>query len=308
MREDNIKTENLLNLAREMECKVIYDEPLYSHCTFKIGGKCYAMVEVSSEDSLALLVKYANENEVRYLVLGKGSNVLFDDKGFNGIIFLMGSSFDSIEYIGDNKIKVQAGCSLVKLCRFALEHSLSGLEFAYGIPGTVGGAVYMNAGAYGGEIKDVLEKCRCITADGLIIERDASQLELGYRKSIYQKNNEIITGAVFKLKNGVYDRIQDNMVSFMGKRREKQPLEFPSAGSTFKRPEGQFAGKLIEDSGLRGYSVGNAQVSEKHCGFVVNKGGATSADVLMLIKNVQNKVKENTGYSLECEVKYIPYE
>lgn len=308
MREDNINMENLLNLARDLECRVIYDEPLSAHSTFKIGGNCYAMVDVSSEESLSRLIKEANNLQVRYMVLGKGSNVLFDDRGYSGIVFLMGNSFDSIELVSEDSIRVQAGCSLVKLCRFALEHSLSGLEFAYGIPGTVGGAIYMNAGAYGGEIKDVLEVCRSVNTMGLAVERDSSQLELGYRSSTYQFNGEIITSAVFKLQKGSYDTIQDTMVSLMGKRRDKQPLEFPSAGSTFKRPAGQFAGKLIDDCGLRGYSVGGAQISEKHCGFVVNKGGATSADILMLIKNVQDRVKGQTGYSLECEVKYIPYE
>lgn len=308
MREDNLNFETLLNLARDLECRVIYDEPLSAHSTFKIGGNCYALVDISSEDSLSRLVKLANSLSVRYMVLGRGSNVLFDDRGFNGIVFKIAGSFDSIELVSENSIRVQAGCSLIKLCRFALEHSLSGLEFAYGIPGTVGGAIYMNAGAYGGEIKDVIDVCRSVNTAGLLVERDLSQLELGYRTSCFHNNADIITSGVFVLQSGNYDTIQDTMVNLMGKRKQKQPLEFPSAGSTFKRPEGQFAGKLIDDCGLRGYSVGGAQVSEKHCGFVINKDNATSADVLMLIKNVQDKVKEKTGYFLECEVKYIPYE
>ena len=308
MRENNLNYENLLNTARELECRVIYDEPLSAHCSFKIGGNCYAMIDVSSEESLAVLVKEANNLGVRTLTLGKGSNVLFDDRGFEGIVFLMGNSFEAIELVDENTIRVQAGCSLVRLCRFALEHSLTGLEFAYGIPGTVGGAIFMNAGAYEGEIKDVIKSCTSVNSQGIKVEREKEAMSLGYRTSCYQKNQEIITCAEFTLQKGNYDTIQDRMVELMERRKDKQPLEFPSAGSTFKRPEGSFAGKLIEESGMRGATVGGAQVSEKHCGFVVNKGGATSADVLMLIKKVQDTVKEKTGFSLECEVKYISYE
>lgn len=306
MNTDN--TEKLLNLALELECRVMHNEPLSEHTTFKVGGNCTAMIDVSSEDALAQLCLSAKEYGVRTMVLGKGSNILCDDRGFNGVVLLMGGSIDDIFMVNETTIYAQAGCSLVKLCRFALEHSLSGLEFAYGIPGTVGGAIYMNAGAYGGEIKDVIKSCTSIDSKGFIHTLEADALELSYRHSVFSHNNEIITGGLFELAPANYDDIQDKMVELMGKRRSKQPLEYPSAGSTFKRPEGQFAGKLIQDSGLRGYSVGGAQVSEKHAGFVINKNNATCGDILTLIKDVQKIVQEKTGYMLECEVKYIPYE
>ncbi len=306
---DNIdsNTRQLLELASELECGIMYDEPLSAHTTFKVGGSCTAMVDIRSDSALAALIKRANELGVRTMALGNGSNLLFDDRGFEGVIFLMGNSVDGIYMKNDTTICVQAGCSLLKLCRFALEHSLSGLEFAYGIPGTVGGAVYMNAGAYGGEIKDVIKSCRYIDEFGDECIADRDQLDMSYRRSRFTDTGDIITEAEFELTAGNYDEIQDKMVDLMGRRRDKQPLNFPSAGSTFKRPEGQFAGKLIQDCDLRGYSVGGAQVSEKHCGFIVNKGGATCEDILALIKHVQKTVQEKTGYFLECEVRYIPY-
>ena len=278
-----MNTQKLLDLASELECNVVYNEPLSKHTTFRTGGTCTAMVDISSEESLAKLVRAAHEWNVRYIVVGNGSNLLFDDKGYEGVVFLMGQSVDEIKMMNENTIYAEAGCSLIKLCRFALEHNLTGLEFAYGIPGTVGGAIYMNAGAYDGEIKNVITSANSVRADGTVHTTE------------------------FRLEAGAYDDIQDKMVELMGRRRSKQPLEYPSAGSTFKRPEGQFAGKLIEDCGLRGYTVGGAQVSEKHCGFVVNKGGATTEDIMSVIRHVQHIVKEQTGYLLECEVKIIPY-
>ena len=207
--------------------------------------------------------------------------------------------------LNENTIYAEAGCSLIKLCRFALEHNLTGLEFAYGIPGTVGGAIYMNAGAYDGEIKNVITSANSVRADGTVHTAEANKMALAYRSSCYQKNGEVITSGVFRLEAGAYDDIQDKMVELMGRRRSKQPLEYPSAGSTFKRPEGQFAGKLIEDCGLRGYTVGGAQVSEKHCGFVINAGGATAEDVSTLMKNVTDIVYEKFGVKLEPEVKFL---
>lgn len=298
----------LLALAQELECGIMYDEPLSAHTTFRIGGPCTAMVDIRSDSALAALAAKAHELGVRTMALGNGSNMLFDDKGYKGVIFLMGSSVDGLYMKNDTTICVQAGCSLLKLCRFALEHSLSGLEFAYGIPGTVGGAVFMNAGAYGGEIKDVIRCCRYIDGSGHECEVDNEELKLGYRTSRFEGTNDIIIEAEFELTPANYDDIQDKMVQLMGKRRDKQPLNFPSAGSTFKRPQGAFAGKLIQDSGLKGLALGGAQVSEKHCGFIVNKGGATCEDVLGLIKQVQKTVQEKTGYELECEVRYIPCE
>ena len=299
--------ENLLNLARELECSVAYNEPLSAHTTFKVGGPCTAMVEVGSEEALCSLIRAANNLSIRYYILGNGSNVLFEDKGFDGIVFKTDKTLNDIYMINSTTIYAQAGCSLIKLCRFALEHNLSGLEFAYGIPGTVGGAIYMNAGAYNGEIKDVISSATAIRKDGTKHTIQKKDLNLSYRHSCFEITGDIIASGIFVLTPANYDDIQDKMVELMGKRRSKQPLEFPSAGSTFKRPAGFFAGKLIEDCGLKGYSVGGAQVSEKHCGFVINKGGATCEDILTLIKNVQNIVKEKTGQFLECEVRIVPY-
>lgn len=304
----DMNTQSLLRLAEDLRCRVMYDEPLSSHTTFKVGGPCTAMVDITSADALTQLVEEASALGLRTMAMGNGSNMLFDDKGYKGVIFLISNSFDKVYMKGEDILVAQAGCSLLKLCRYALEHSLSGLEFAYGIPGTVGGAVFMNAGAYGGEIKDVINLCRVIDPNGRELELDSGKLDMSYRHSRFCDSGEIVAEAEFKLTPGEHDDIQDKMVDLMSRRREKQPLNFPSAGSTFKRPEGAFAGKLIQDCGLRGYSVGGAQVSEKHCGFVVNKGGATCADILNLIEHVQKTVKKDTGYDLECEVRYIPYE
>ena len=259
-----MNTQKLLDLASELECNVVYNEPLSKHTTFRTGGACTAMVDISSAESLAKLVRAAHEWNVRYIVVGNGSNLLFDDKGYEGVVFLMGQSVDEIKMMNENTIYAEAGCSLIKLCRFALEHNLTGLEFAYGIPGTVGGAIYMNAGAYDGEIKNVITSANSVRADGTVHTTEANKMALAYRSSCYQKNGEVITSGVFRLEAGAYD-------------------------------------------GLRGYTVGGAQVSEKHCGFVVNKGGATTEDIMSVIRHVQHIVKEQTGYLLECEVKIIPY-
>ena len=304
----DINTRALLQVAEELDCRVLYDEPLSKHSTFHIGGACTAMVGINSPDNLSHLWEEANRLGVRTMALGNGSNVLFDDRGFNGVIFHIGNSMDRIYMKDENTIVAQAGCPLLKLCRFALEHSLSGLEFAYGIPGSVGGAIFMNAGAYGGEIKDVIKFGRAVDKEGRQFEFNAEQMKFDYRHSRFVDGDELIVEGEFELPSGSYDEIQDKMVELMSKRREKQPLDMPSAGSAFKRPVGQFAGKLIQDSGLRGFSVGGAQISEKHCGFIVNKGGATCNDVLELIKQVQQKVEADTGTLLECEVRYIPYE
>lgn len=307
MRELDMNTRSLLTLAEELECRVLMDEPLSQHSTFRIGGRCTAMIDINSPDNLAQLWEETHRLGIRTMALGNGSNVLFDDRGFDGIIFLIGASMDKIYMKNENTIVAQAGCPLMKLCRFALEHSLSGLEFAYGIPGSVGGAIFMNAGAYDGEIKDVIKVGRAVDREGRQFEFGTEQMNFGYRTSRFIESGELVVEGEFELPNGSYDDIQDKMVELMGRRRDKQPLDMPSAGSAFKRPEGKFAGKLIEESGLRGYSVGGAQISEKHCGFIVNKGGATCADVLELIKQVQEKVQKDSGYLLECEVRYIPF-
>ena len=304
MKELDINTRSLLTLAEELECRVLLDEPLSQHSSFRIGGSCTAMIDINSPDNLTQLWEEANRLGIRTMALGNGSNVLFDDRGFDGIIFLIGSSMDKIYMKDENTIVAQAGCPLLKLCRFALEHSLSGLEFAYGIPGSVGGAIFMNAGAYGGEIKDVIKLGRAVDREGRQFEYNVEQMKFGYRTSRFISSGELIVEGEFELPSGSYDDIQDKMVDLMGRRRDKQPLNMPSAGSTFKRPpvEGVYAGKLIEDSGLRGFTVGGAQVSEKHCGFVVNRGNATCADVKKIIEDIKNRVLAQQGVKLECEL------
>lgn len=304
---DNIK--RLVDKAKEYGCEIKTNEPLSLHTTFKIGGPCKALIIPKSSESISGLIKLSNNLSVKYMIIGNGSNLLFDDKGYNGVIFKIGNAMQDIKLIDDNTIKADAGATLTKLSIFAAEHNLSGLEFSYGIPGTTGGAVYMNAGAYGGEIKDVIVSCTAVNNVGDIIEFKKEEMKLSYRHSLFQqKDNYIIISATFKLADGEKDDIKSLMSNLMFKRKDKQPLEYPNAGSTFKRPEGQFAGKLIQDCGLKGYSVGDAQVSEKHSGFVINKGKATYNDVTKLISDVQNIVKAETGYFLECEVKIIKYD
>ncbi len=250
-------------------------------------------------------VDFAIVKDLPYYILGKGSNVLFADEGYPGVIIEIGAGMEKVERIGDTGIRAQAGVSLSALAAFAAREGLSGLEFAGGIPGTLGGAVTMNAGAYGGEMKDVIVSAKVMDEEGAVKVLSCGELELGYRTSIVQKKQLVVLEAEFLLNPGTTEEIQNTMKELNAKRREKQPLEYPSAGSTFKRPEGYFAGKLIEDAGLRGYRVGDAQVSEKHCGFVVNRGKATCAEVLQLIEEVQKKVKEQFGVQLEPEVRII---
>ena len=238
-------------------------------------------------------------------MIGNGSNLLVTDNGIDNVVIKIGSKMSKIELIDDTTIFCEAGASLKSLCMFALENSLSGLEFAYGIPGTLGGAVYMNAGAYGGEMKDVLFSCKHIDADGNIGELSQDELDLRYRGSVYTDNGFTIVSAIMKLKKAEMTDIKAAMDDKLQRRKDKQPLEYPSAGSTFKRPEGYFAGALIEESGLKGYTVGGAQVSEKHAGFVINKNKATATDVITLIKDVQKIVFEKHGVMLETEVKII---
>lgn len=300
--------EKVIDKAKQLGCDTYDDKLLKDYTTFKIGGRCTALIEINSEKAIAELVKICNDENIRYLILGKGSNMLCDDKGFDGVVLHIGTDFANVEIIGDDTLMADAGCNLSKLCKIALDNSLSGLEFAYGIPGTVGGAVFMNAGAYGGEIKDILQEVNCVDSAGNIHTLSAEKLDLSYRHSIFHENGWIVTSAVFKLKKGSKEEIKSKMDDLIGRRKDKQPLEYPNAGSTFKRPVGQFAGKLIQDCGLKGFSVGGAMISEKHSGFVINYNNATCKDVLSLIKQVQDIVKEKTGFFLECEVKIIPYE
>lgn len=304
-----MKISKLCEIAVDLGCEVKYNEPLSLHTTFRVGGNCRAFIELASDIAVIELIRAANDMGVRYFVLGNGSNVLFDDRGYNGVIFHIGNLMSKIELHEENNVRASAGAGLNRLCTFALDNSLAGLEFAYGIPGSVGGAVFMNAGAYGGEIKDVIKSVEVVDCkDGKPYIFKVGELDMSYRQTSFMKNGMIVLGGVFELKKGSRAEIKARMDELMSRRKDKQPLEYPSAGSTFKRPEGKFAGKLIQDSGLRGYTVGGAQVSEKHCGFIINRGGATSKDILSLISHIQDTVLEKTGSYLECEVRYIPYE
>lgn len=281
-------------------------EPLAAHTTFKIGGPAAVFIQPAQEDQLCSAIALCRDLSVPYYVLGNGSNTLFGDKGWNGAVICLAGLRGEVHQEGDN-LWAPAGMPLNMLCMAALRASLTGLEFAYGIPGTVGGAVYMNAGAYGGEMKDVLVSVRHLNAQGEIVETPASELDLGYRHSIFEDNGDCILSAQVRLAPGDAQKISEQMNDLMGRRRDKQPLDKPSAGSTFKRPVGAFAGALIDQCGLRGYRHGGAAISEKHCGFVVNLGGATCADVLALCQEVQTIVKEKTGFTLEKEIRVVEY-
>ncbi len=297
----------LTELAEKLGCTVMKDEPLSKHTSFRIGGPCRLMIIPNSAESLVEIEKFIGSNGIRSLILGKGSNMLCADEGYDGAVILLDRNLGSIERIDDVTIRAEAGAPLIMLCTKALEYGLTGLEFAYGIPGTVGGGIFMNAGAYNGEIKDVVTKVTAVDKNGEVHTYSADALDLRYRSSRFEKTGEVILSAEFTLKKGDKTEIAAEMNRLIGLRRSRQPLEYPSAGSTFKRPTGQFAGKLIQDSGLRGYSVGGAQVSEKHCGFVINRDGATCEDVKTLIHDIQETVRAKMGFDLECEVRMIPY-
>ena len=279
-------------------------EPLAAHTTFKIGGPAAVFVQPADEAQLCQAVRLCRELAVPCYLLGNGSNILFGDRGYAGAVVSLAGMKREVRREGDT-LTAPAGMPLSVLCTAALRAGLTGLEFAYGIPGTVGGAVYMNAGAYGGEMKDVLASVRYLTADGQIVEAPAAELDLGYRHSVFESNGGCILSAAVRLAPGDPEAIAARMDDLMGRRRDKQPLDKPSAGSTFKRPVGAFAGALIEQCGLRGYRHGGAAISEKHCGFVVNLGGATCADVLALCAEVQKIVKDQTGFTLEKEIRVV---
>ena len=297
--------EKIYNFAVENGCKAEYDVPMSAHTTFRIGGNARLMVTPESDEALAEIIRLCIAEGAEPFILGNGSNMLISDKGLDRVVINMCRQSAGVRLVDDETIECDAGINLVKVCNFALENSLTGLEFAFGIPGSAGGAAYMNAGAYGGEMVDVLASCRHIDREGNFGTLSGKELGLGYRTSAYEKNGFIITQLTIKLKKGNYDEIKAKMYELLGRRKDKQPLEYPSAGSTFKRPEGHFAGALIEQCGLKGASVGGAQVSEKHAGFVINKGGASSADVMNLIKKVQQTVLSETGVLLEPEVRLI---
>ena len=309
--------ERLKQQLQAEEIRFAENEPLSAHCTFKIGGPADVFAQPETEEQLCRVIALCKACGVKYYLLGNGSNILFEDAGYRGVVvdttaLKMGIGFlENVSHPGAepgavfDAVIAGAGLKLSALCKAALDSSLTGLEFAYGIPGTVGGAVYMNAGAYGGEMKDVLTTVRYLAAEGEVREVPAAELDLRYRHSIFEENGGCILSAQFHLQPGNAADIRAKMDELMAKRVEKQPLDKPSAGSTFKRPAGAFAAALIDQCGLRGYRHGGAAVSDKHCGFVVNLGGATCADVLVLCDEVRAIVKEKTGYDLEKEIRVV---
>ena len=288
----------------EEEC-IIENVSLAKHTSFNIGGPADLFLAPKTDVQLIKALEICRINGVRHMVLGKGSNVLFSDEGYRGVII----STEGLNFCGfseDGIIHAGAGLGLGRLAGFALSNQLTGLEFASGIPGTVGGAVFMNAGAYDGEISQVFVSCEAVNEKGEILRISKEQAGFGYRTSAIQRDGLVVLSADFSLEKGVREEIKAKSDRFNKSRREKQPLEFPSAGSTFKRPQGHFAGKLIMDAGLRGFQIGGAAVSEKHCGFVVNKNGATASDVLAVMEHVEKTVMEKFDVWLEPEVRIIP--
>lgn len=290
----------LTEICGRLGCKFSTNCSLSEHTTFKIGGNCSFLIEINSANSAAELVKYLRANEIKYAILGKGSNIIASDSGYDGVILHFGKEFSNIS-VYNTKVCADAGASLAAVCRKAQENGLSGMENLYGIPGSVGGGLYMNAGAYGSEMKDVVISAEYIDEEGNISSISVRDMMLSYRHSLFSERNCIITSVVFELTSGDSEKINQDMAECMHKRITKQPLEYPSAGSIFKRPEGSYASLLIEQCGLKGMSVGGAEVSTKHSGFVINKGGATCKDVLELCRRVKEIVLEKTGYSLELE-------
>ena len=283
---------------------VYRNEPMRKHTTFRIGGPADFYLCPHSAKEIQKTVAICREEELPYFILGNGSNLLVSDQGYRGVVIQLWKNVSDILVEGC-RIRAKAGASLAKIAGEALEEGLTGMEFAAGIPGTLGGAVVMNAGAYGGEMKDILQEALVMDEQGEIFTLKKEELHLGYRTSIIKEKGYIVLAAALELKPGDRKEIKEKMDELKQRRVEKQPLDMPSAGSTFKRPEGYFAGKLIMDAGLRGFSVGGAQISEKHCGFVVNTGKATANDVLTLIREVQKRVRDKFGVELETEVKFL---
>lgn len=297
------------NLVNELyrivgEQNVQIEELMSKHTTFRIGGPAQYFVTPQSTEELGQVVLLCNAEKMPYFVIGHGSNLLVSDKGMRCVVIQLYKNFEQFR-IEEDRVYAQAGVMLCKLGQATKEASLTGFEFAAGIPGTLGGAVMMNAGAYGGEMKDIVEYVQLMDRDGNLIEKACDEMDFSYRHSIVENGDYIVIGATLKLEPGDQEAIATRMEELAIARKTKQPLEFPSAGSTFKRPEGYFAGKLIMDAGLRGYQVGGAQVSEKHCGFVINKGGATAQDVLRLVDDVKKKVYEEFRVELEPEVRMV---
>lgn len=292
----------LYDFSTALGCKALKNERLSNHISFKVGGPCPLLIEPKNENQLRDILKEIKKENIPFAILGNGTNVLVLDEGIDKVVVKIGDEMTRLSLEGEDVISCSAGTKVVTLCKFALEKSLSGLEFAYGIPGTCGGAVFMNAGAYGGEVKDVLSEITYLTPDSELKTMSAEEAELSYRHSVFKENGCIVVSAKFKLKKAPKEEIKIAMTDFLSRRKDKQPLEYPSAGSTFKRPEGYYAGALIEQCGFKGKTLGGAQISEKHAGFLINKNGATAKDILDLINLTRETVKKETGVTLEPEV------
>lgn len=298
---NSIFLEQLRKILEQEQCYT--EESMSKHVTFRAGGAADYYVRPSGKQ-IPKIIALCKQYGIPWIVIGNGSNLLVGDGGVRGLVMEIGKYMDQVTVKGD-RVTAQAGALLSAVARCAANHELTGMEFASGIPGSIGGAVVMNAGAYGGEMKQIVKKVTVLTPEGEEKELSLEELELGYRHSCIPERNYIVLQAELELKQGVLAEIEERMAELRNQRNAKQPLEYPSAGSTFKRPEGYFAGKLIQDAGLRGYQVGGAQVSEKHCGFVINKDQATAAQIRQLISDVQDRVEEQFGVRLETEVKFI---
>lgn len=284
--------------------RILFNEPMSRHTTFRVGGDAACMVLIEQEEELIKLIPYLNQIGQNYFILGNGSNLLVGDKGYQGIVIKLGDGMNRITVEG-NHIRVQAGALLSQTAAAARDAGLSGMEFAAGIPGSVGGGVVMNAGAYDGEMKQITESVKVMDKEGKILILDNDTMEFGYRTSIIKNRPFIVLEVVLRMQSGEKEEIQAKMDDLAARRKSKQPLHYPSAGSTFKRPEGYFAGKLIMDAGMRGYRIGGAQVSDMHCGFIVNTGQATAADIKEVIEEVQERVRERFHVNLEPEVIFL---
>lgn len=282
-----------------------YDEPMRNHTSFCLGGPAKLLIKPKNEETLIEILREIKKNNYNFYILGNCTNIIVKDKGFDGIIIKLKNKLKDLKKVSDTEIYAGAGVSLKKVSEFAMENSLTGLEFAHGIPGSLGGGVVMNAGAYDGEMKNVIKSVRLLDENFKVIEVSCQDMNFSYRHSLVQERDLIVLGATFSLSPGNKDDIREKYEEFDKRRAEKQPLDLPSAGSTFKRPTGYFAGKLIDDSGLRGFTHNGAGISEKHCGFVVNKNNATAKDVLETIEIVQKVVHDKFGVNLEREVKII---
>lgn len=300
-----MKLDRIKAIAIQNGWDVQENAPLSAYTTFKVGGPADLLITLPDAAAATRLLAACRETDTPAFLLGNGSNLLVGDKGMRGVVWRFDPVAAKVEIVDETTVICDAGMPLLRLCNFVKEHSLSGLEFAFGIPGTVGGAMYMNAGAYDGQLADVAVSAAVICKDGSVAIRTAEEMALSYRHSSFMDNGDIVTAVTLQLKKGDKAAIRARMQELMDRRRDKQPLEYPSAGSFFKRPTGYFAGALIEQSGLKGFRVGDAAVSEKHAGFVVNLGAATAADVVALSNAVAEKIKAETGVTMQPEVRFV---